>query len=75
VIAVVNQEGRSGQDPPLPSTWLPALALEGLPTLLIDCDPQSNTPEDLAWARSESRLSIYDVLMGSATLEETLLPT
>jgi chromosome partitioning protein len=52
-----------------------ALALEGLPTLLIDCDPQSNATGGLGVVRNESRLSVYDVLMGLATVEEALLPT
>jgi chromosome partitioning protein len=42
---------------------------------LIDCDPQSNASGGLGVARNESRLSVYDVLMGSATLQEAVLPT
>lgn len=52
-----------------------ALALEELPTLLIDCDPQSNASGGLGVGRNESRLSIYDVLMGTVSLEEAVLPT
>jgi chromosome partitioning protein len=52
-----------------------ALALEGLPTLLIDCDPQSNATGGLGVARDEARLSAYDVLTGSAELKEALQPT
>ncbi len=51
------------------------LALEGLPTLLIDCDPQANATGGLGVARDETRLSVYDVLMGNATLDETLIDT
>lgn len=51
------------------------LALEGLPTLLIDCDPQANATGGLGVARDETRLSVYDLLMGNATIEETLVQT
>ena len=49
--------------------------MEGLPTLLIDCDPQSNATGGLGVARNETRISVYDVLMGSATVAEALLKT
>ena len=50
-------------------------ALEGLPTLLIDCDPQANTTGGLGIARDENRASVYDVLMGSVPLDEALVST
>jgi chromosome partitioning protein len=74
VIAVVNQKGGVGKTTTAINLSA-ALALEGLPTLLIDCDPQANATGGLGVARNEERLSVYDVLMGSATLEEALLPT
>jgi chromosome partitioning protein len=74
VVAVVNQKGGVGKTTTA-INLAAALALEGLPTLLIDCDPQANATGGLGVGRDETRLSVYDVMMGSATLEETLLPT
>jgi len=52
-----------------------ALALEGLPTLLIDCDPQANTTGGLGFGRDEARSSIYDLLMGHAAAETVIVAT
>jgi chromosome partitioning protein len=74
VLAVVNQKGGVGKTTTA-INLAAGLALEGIPTLLIDCDPQANTTGGLGIPRDEGRLSVYDVLMGQATLDEALLPT
>lgn len=74
VLAVVNQKGGVGKTTTAINLSA-ALAIEGTPTLLLDCDPQANSTGGLGFQRDENRLSTYDVLLHSATVAETVLPT
>jgi chromosome partitioning protein len=74
VLAVVNQKGGVGKTTTAINLSA-ALALEGFSCLLIDIDPQANSTAGYGVARDEERRSIYDVLVGEATIEEATLPT
>jgi len=74
VLAVVNQKGGVVKTTTAINLSA-ALALEGLKTLLIDCDPQANSTGGYGLSRDEARKSTYDILIGESSLAEAVLPT
>lgn len=73
-IAVANQKGGVGKTTTA-INLATALAAIGWRVLLIDLDPQGNASTGIGVSASQRRLSSYDVLIGSASLAEAVVPT
>ena len=73
-VAIVNQKGGVGKTTTAINLGA-ALAERGRSVLLIDLDPQANATSGLGIDPSEPRRTVYDLLTGSARIDEVAVPT
>src|SRR3954454_21532162 len=82
VITVANQKGGVGKTTTavslgtaLTGTKSSVERIPGRPVLLIDLDPQANATSSLGRSDPERERSVYEVLLGEASLADVIIPT
>lgn len=73
-LVIANQKGGVGKTTTAINLGT-ALAAVGEKVLILDLDPQGNASTGLGVARSERKLSTYDVLTGGALMSDAVVPT
>ncbi|MDP2923265.1 MAG: AAA family ATPase [Candidatus Omnitrophota bacterium] len=73
IIGFCNQKGGTGKTTSAINV-ASYLGLAGKPTLLVDMDPQGNATSG-SGAALEQKKSVYDLIAGNVSIEETIYPT
>ena len=71
IIAIANQKGGVGKTT-TSINLSAALGEKGKKVLVIDTDPQGNTTSGLGLDKNEIDITIYDLLIGNATIDEAI---
>lgn len=74
IIAIANQKGGVGKTTTA-INLAASLALAGKNILIVDADPQGNTTSGLGIERENLKLSLYQALIGSEAIENTIIKT